>query len=96
MLNPWKIHTDTSEHYKIFQIIRGYSIGLYTRHEAKNKFKNVDLSDLQRFRPEIQSAINSILKEEIPSSEIANTAESTDVEKKAVKRKGDTNRKDLK
>ncbi len=60
-LNPWKVHTDTSEHYKIFQILRGYTIGVYSREEAKEKLGNVDLSDLEKFRPKIKSTIEFIL-----------------------------------
>ena len=68
-LSPWKIHTDTSEHYKVFQILRGHTTGLYTKAEAKEKFKTVDLSDLETFLPEIKSAIKSILAEEKPEPE---------------------------
>lgn len=65
-LTPWKIHTDTSEHYKVFQIIRGFNTGLYSKDEAKEKFKNVDLSDLNTFRPHIKATVEKILKEEKP------------------------------
>ena len=61
--NPWKVHTDTAEHYKVYQIIHGISTGVYTRDEAKEKFKNVDLSDLNGFRPHIKKIIKDILKE---------------------------------
>lgn len=60
-LNPWKIHTDTSEHYKIFQVVRGYFIGLYTKEEAKDKFKNIDLTGLEGFIPDVKSTIKTIL-----------------------------------
>lgn len=63
-LSPWKIHTDTSEHYKIFQIIKGYNTKVYTKDEARDRLKNVDLSDLKTFRPHIKSIIEDILKEE--------------------------------
>ena len=39
---PWKKHTDTSEHFKIYQIIRGYNTGIYTKAEASEKLKTVD------------------------------------------------------
>lgn len=60
-VNPWKIHTDTSEHYKIYQIIRGYSVGLYTKAEAKSKLQMVDLSDLNDLRDNIKNIINDIM-----------------------------------
>lgn len=84
-LSPWKIHTDTSEHYKIFQIVRGYSIGLYTKDEAKDKFKNVDLADLKDFLPEVQSVIETILADKNESSENENTDGAIDSEKKVRK-----------
>lgn len=65
-LTPWKVHTDTSEHFKVFQIVRGFNTGVYSKDEAKEKFKNVDLSDLNTFRPHIKSIIEEILKEEKP------------------------------
>lgn len=64
-LAPWKVHTDTPEHYKVYQIIRGYSTGVYNKDEAKAKFKNVDLSDLNSFRPHIKKIIKDILKEPV-------------------------------
>ena len=36
-LSPWKIHTDTAEHYKIYQIIHGLSTNAYSKAEAKEK-----------------------------------------------------------
>ena len=63
-LNPWRRHTDTSEHYKIYQIIRGYSIKVYDKREAKQKLQNVDLSDLHDLRKNIQEIIAEIMHEE--------------------------------
>lgn len=62
-LQPWKTFTDTSEHYKVFQIVRGLSTGVYTKVEAKEKLKNVDLHDLSEFRPHIKAIIEEVLKE---------------------------------
>lgn len=67
-LAPWKIHTDTAEHYKIFQIIRGFSTGVYDKCEAKEKLKNVDLSDLNELRPNIKKIIRDIMKETVLKS----------------------------
>lgn len=61
---PWKQYTDTSEHYKIFQVIRGFNTGLYTKDEAREKFRSIDLSDLNELRENIREIINSIMKEE--------------------------------
>lgn len=65
-LNPWKSYTDTSEHYKVFQIIRGLSTGVYTKEEAKEKFKNVDLSDLENYREHIKVLIKDVIQEKQP------------------------------
>lgn len=63
-LSPWKVYTDTAEHYKIHQILHGLSCNTYTKDEAKDKLKNVDLSDLETFKSSIKSIIDDILKED--------------------------------
>ncbi len=65
-INPWKIHTDTSEHYKVYQIIHGLSTKVYTKDEARTKLKNVNLSDIESFRPHIKKIVKDILKENKP------------------------------
>ena len=59
-LSPWKIFTDTPEHYKVFQIVKGYNVGIYTKDEANEKFKNVDLSDIDEFRDIVKEKIIEI------------------------------------
>lgn len=61
-LYPYKILTDTSEHYKVFMIIRGYDNGLYTKEETKEKLNNVDISDLETYKENIRDIIKDILK----------------------------------
>jgi hypothetical protein len=61
--HPWKIHCCTSEHYKVFQIIRGLSTGVYTKDEVREKLQNVNLEDLNTFRPHIKKIIKDILKD---------------------------------
>ena len=58
---PWKIHTDTSEHYKVFQIVKAHSLGVYDDNEARTKLKNVDLSDVEEFKPEIKKIVKNIM-----------------------------------
>lgn len=60
-VKPWQSHTDTSEHYKIYQIIHGYSTCVYSKEEAKEKFKMVDLSDFDNLRENIKDIINDIM-----------------------------------
>jgi len=57
--------TDTSEHYKVFQVVKGFNTGVYTKDEAKIKFKNIDLSDKDSFRPHIKQIIDDILFEPV-------------------------------
>jgi len=60
----WKLYTDTSEHYKVFQIVHGISVGIYTKEEAKKKLANVDLSDMNTFKSEVKAVLNDILNTE--------------------------------
>lgn len=61
---PWKVYTDTSEHYKIFQVMRGLYVGLYTKEEARDRLKNIDLSDLNELRDNVKKTIKDIMKED--------------------------------
>lgn len=63
-LQPWKIFTDTAEHYKVFQMVRAYNIGVYTKDEFKSKLKNIDLSDLEDYKENIKVLIKDVLKED--------------------------------
>lgn len=65
-INPWKMFTDTSEHYKVFQVVRGYNTNVYTKEEAKIKLENINLEDVDNFRPHIRQIVKDILKEEKP------------------------------
>ena len=65
-MSPWKVYTDSAEHYKIHQIIHGFSTKVYTKDEVRSKLKNVDLSDLETFKPNIKQIIQDVLKEENP------------------------------
>lgn len=62
--NPWKMYTDTSEHYKISQIVKGFYNGVYSKGEANDRLKNVDLSGLDGFLPHIKDIIKDIIKED--------------------------------
>lgn len=78
--NPWKVYTDTAEHYKVFQVIRGLSTNVYTEEEAKAKLKNINLNDIESFRPHIKQIIKDILKEEkAPAKIIDKTEEPVEV-----------------
>lgn len=56
----WKKFCDTAEHYKIYQIVHGYTTGIYTDAEAAKRLGNVNLSDLDELKPNIRDIINNI------------------------------------
>lgn len=69
-VNPWKKHTDTSEHYKVYQVLHGYSTGVYTKEEAKSKFAAIDLTDIDTFRDGIKKTIEEIMREDAKVAEL--------------------------
>ena len=84
-VNPWKVHTDTSEHYKVYQIIHGVSTGVYDKDEAKEKFKNVNLDDVNSFRPHIKKIVKDIIKEDKPTVKVVEEIKSVETEGTEVK-----------
>lgn len=91
-LAPWRILTDTSEHYKVFQIIRGYNLGIYTKEETRAKLSNVDLSDIESFKENIKSKIKSIIAKE--SEKTSESQVDIKIDKSTTKRtKQNKNRK---
>jgi hypothetical protein len=63
-LHPWKMHTDSASCYQVFQVVKGYSTGVYNKEEFKSKLKNIDLSNLENYRDHIKSLIKDTLKED--------------------------------
>lgn len=61
---PWKMYCCSSEHYKIFQVIRGFNTGVYTKDEAKDRLKNLNLSDLNKLRDNIKKIVKEVMKED--------------------------------
>lgn len=57
----WKRFCDTPEHYKIYQLVHGYTTGLYTKAEADKKLKNIDTSDIDELRPNIREILVGIM-----------------------------------
>lgn len=64
-LKPWTVYTDTPECYKIFQIIHGYSTGVYTREETKQKLQNIESINMNELRDNIRKIVEDILFEEV-------------------------------
>lgn len=83
-LHPFKNFTDTAEHFKVFQVVRGLSTGVYAKDEAKEKFKNIDLTDIESFRPHIKNIIKDVLKEEKTIEKIDKSVEADEKEKVVV------------
>lgn len=63
-LHPFKSFTDTAEHFKIFQVVKGFLTGVYTKDEAKEKLQNVDLKDADSFKPHIKKILKDIFEED--------------------------------
>ena len=63
-LQPWKSVTDNADCYKVFQVVKGFSTGVYSKDEFKSKLKNIDLSNLEGFKDNIKTLIKDALKEE--------------------------------
>ena len=57
----WKRFCCCPEHYKIYQLVHGYTAGLYTKSEAKRKLKNIDTSDIDELRPHIREILIGII-----------------------------------
>ena len=84
---PWKQYTDTSEHYKIYQVIRGFNTGVYTKEEAKDKLKAIDLSDLNDLRDNIKKIIKDIMKEDKKNAQVVELMTEEDVKPSYMGRK---------
>ena len=69
-LQPWKIHCCSADCYKTYQVVRGFSTGVYTKDEFKSKLNNIDLSNLENYREHIKALIKDALKEDKPIVEI--------------------------
>lgn len=65
-LHPYKIHCCSADCYKTFQVVRGFSTGVYTKDEFKSKLRNIDLSNLENYVEHIKVLIKDTLKEDKP------------------------------
>lgn len=63
-MKPWKVLTDTPEHYKVHQVISGYRGGIYTKDEAKIALENIDIKDKNTYLDSVKKILNEILKVE--------------------------------
>lgn len=77
-LKPWKLVTDSIEHYKIFLVLKDYSNEKITKEDAKEKLSNINYN-IKELKKNVREDILKILKEE--------KSKSTKVKKECV---GDT------
>ena len=63
-LHPYKVHCCSPSHFQVFQVVRGFSTGVYNKEEFKSKLQNIDLSDLEDYREHIKTLIKDVLKED--------------------------------
>lgn len=73
----WKRFCCCPEHYKIYQVVHGYTTGLYTKAEADKKLKNIDTSDIDELRPNIREILVGIMGND---KKVEPVVESVDVE----------------
>lgn len=93
-LSPWKRHCCSADCYKTYQVVRGFSTGVYTKEEFKSKLKNIDLSNLENYREHIKVLIKDTLKEkpvkkaaeEVKSVEQVNEAEASEIVEEVVEK----------
>ena len=70
-LHPWKMYCCSVDCYKTFQVVRGFSTGMYNKDEFKSRLKNIDLSNLDNYKEHIKTLIKDALKEdEVIESEV--------------------------
>lgn len=58
---PWKILTDTSNHYSIRLIIDDYTNNVIDKKKAKDMLKKCDLTGYKDFLPHVSKIISDIL-----------------------------------
>lgn len=63
-LQPWKTYCCSPNCYQVFQVVRGYSTGVYNKEEFKSKLNNIDLGNLENYREHIKILIKDTLEEE--------------------------------
>lgn len=74
----WKRFCDTPEHYKIYQLVHGYTTGLYTKSEAKRKLKNIDTSDIDELRSHIRDILMDIMGSDKSGESVVEDKENTE------------------
>lgn len=61
---PWRTLTDTSEHYRVFLILKQFNNKLISKNEAREMLSNVDLTGREDFKESAKNVLDEIFKEE--------------------------------
>lgn len=78
-LQPWKTYCCSPDCYKVFQVVKGFSTGMYAKDEFKSKLNNIDLSNLESFRESVKIVIKDALKEDKPVAKIVKEVKPVEV-----------------
>ena len=84
-LHPYKAHCCSPSHFQVYQVIHGFSTGVYTKDEVKDKLKNIDLGNLNYFRPHIKKIIKDILRENKSVAKVVEKVKPVETEVSEVK-----------
>lgn len=60
---PWRLLTDTSEHWKIYMAIKDFNDGIISKDEAARQLQNCDLTGKEFFKSSAKKSIDKILSE---------------------------------
>lgn len=82
-LRPYRVLTDTSEHYKIFQIIKAYNEGIYNKKDAQKALSNIDVSDKDTYIESVRKTLDKILTDDKNTTKVE---KSTNVEKETTEK----------
>lgn len=67
---PYKLLTDTSEHYKVYQVVNAYRGKVYTKEEAREVLKNIDISDKDTYLDSVKKILDEILEVEKKTNKV--------------------------
>lgn len=89
---PWRTVVDTTDHYKIYMAVHGYTV-TKDKEMARKELSVCDLSELDTFSDNIKKAINEILADD-KTTETKAVKMKTPKRSKAVTVAEETNEKD--
>lgn len=61
---PWRVLTDTIEHFTIYTILKDYNNGYISKEEAKELLEKCDLSEQDTFKESAKKVLSRIFTEE--------------------------------